>query len=157
MNFIESVSLWFEWFEFDVNFKTKMARSISGIKKFPGLSKHPNGPPVTKFGLTRKSPRCAQCLKIKADDPSKIGEDEFGKLLRCSTCKRVNYCSKVCAENNFPFHKLYCEGLKKSGILPPTMMYGAAVMGVDAKLCEEFLDFGVNDNKFLKHLSLIHI
>ena len=25
------------------------------------------------FGLPRKSPRCAQCLKFKADDPSKAG------------------------------------------------------------------------------------
>ena len=51
-----------------------MARLISQMKKFPGLSQYSKGPPVTKFGLTRKSPRCAQCLKFKADDPSKIGK-----------------------------------------------------------------------------------
>ena len=31
------------------------------------------------FGLSRKSPRCAQCLKFKADDPSKVGDDEVKK------------------------------------------------------------------------------
>ena len=51
------------------------------MKKFPGLSQYPKGPPVTKFGFTRKSTRCAQCLKFKADDPAKFGEDEFGELL----------------------------------------------------------------------------
>ena len=136
--------------------QTKMARSISGIKKFPGLSKCPKGPPVTKFGFTRKSPRCAQCLKFQADDPSKIGEDEFEKLLRCSNCKRVYYCSKICAEKNFSFHKLYCEdrniygnfGLKYAENSPPTLLFAPAVMGEDAKLCEEFLKFAANQTFF---------
>ena len=125
-----------------------MASSISGIKKFSGLSQCPKGLSVTKFGLTRKSPRCAQCLKFKADDPAKFGEDEFGELLCCSKCKKVNYCSKFCAEKNFPFHNYYCE----HGICPgeikefslPLMIYATAVMGEDARLCEEFLDFAAN-------------
>ena len=132
-----------------------MARSISGLKKFPGLSKHSDdGPQVTKFGFTRKSPRCAQCLKFKAEDPSKIGADEFAKLLRCSNCKKVNYCSKVCAEKNFPFHQLYCQdgnfGLKYAETSPPSMMYAPAVMGEDVKLCEEFLHFAANETNYLK-------
>ena len=132
-----------------------MARSISGLKKFPGLSKHSDdGPQVTKFGFTRKSPRCAQCLKFKAEDPSKIGADEFEKLLRCSNCKKVNYCSKVCAEKNFPFHQLYCQdgnfGLKYAETSPPSMMYAPAVMGEDVKLCEEFLHFAANETNYLK-------
>ena len=138
-----------------------MASSISGIKKFPGLSKCPKGPPVTKFGFTRKSSRCAQCLKFQADDPSKIGKDEFGKLLRCSNCKKVNYCSKICAEKNFPFHKLYCEdsniygnfGLKYAENSPPTMIYAPAVMGEDVKLCEEFLNFAANETSSLKSVK----
>ena len=125
-----------------------MASSMSEIKKFPGLSQCPKGLSVTKFGLTRKSPRCAQCLKFKADDPAKFGEDEFGELLCCSKCKKVNYCSKFCAEKNFPFHNYYCE----HGICPgeikefslPLMIYATAVMGEDARLCEEFLDFAAN-------------
>ena len=131
-----------------------MARSISGLKKFPGLSKHPDGPSVTKFGLTRRSPRCAQCLKFKADDPSKIGEDEFGKLLRCSKCKKVNYCSKDCAEKNFPFHHSYCEGIKY-GIQNSESLeiFTLAVMGEDAKLCEELLDFAANDTIDWKTVS----
>ena len=132
-----------------------MARSISGLKKFPGLSKHSDdGPQVTKFGFTRRSPRCAQCLKFKAEDPSKIGADEFEKLLRCSNCKKVNYCSKVCAEKNFPFHQLYCQdgnfGLKYAETSPPSMMYAPAVMGEDVKLCEEFLHFAANETNYLK-------
>ena len=132
-----------------------MARSISGLKKFPGLSKHSDdGPQVTKFGFTRRSPRCAQCLKFKAEDPSKIGADEFAKLLRCSNCKKVNYCSKVCAEKNFPFHQLYCQdgnfGLKYAETSPPSMMYAPAVMGEDVKLCEEFLHFAANETNYLK-------
>ena len=132
-----------------------MARSISGIKKFPGLSKCSDDlhVSVTKFGLTRKSPRCAQCLKFKSDDPSKIGEDEFGKLLRCSNCKKVNYCSKVCAEKNWPFHIMYCANLKQSQLSAPTMTYATAVMGEDQILCEEFLDFAKNVNKFMKPVS----
>ena len=78
-----------------------MARSISGTKKFPGLCRRPDGPPVTKFGLTRKSPRCAQCLKFKADDPSNIGEDEVKDLKRCMDCKKVQYCSRNCQKINY--------------------------------------------------------
>ena len=120
-----------------------MASSISGIKKFPGLSQCPKGLSVTKFGLTRKSPRCAQCLKFKADDPAKFGEDEFGELLRCSKCKKVNYCSKFCAEKNFLFHNYYCE----YGEIQE-LTYSTAVMGEDAKLCEEFLKFAANQTFF---------
>ena len=130
-----------------------MARSILGIKKFPGLSKYPESPPVTKFGLTRKSPRCAQCLKFKAEDPSKIGEDEFGKLLRCSNCKKVNYCSKICAEKNWPFHIFYCANLKQAHLSPPSMIYATAVMGEDPILCEEFLDFAKNLDNASKRVS----
>ena len=103
---------------------------------------------------TRSFTRCAQCLKFKAEDPSKIREDEFGKLLRCSNCKKVNYCSKVCAEKNFPFHQLYCQdgnfGLKYSESSPPSMMYAPAVMGEDVKLCEEFLHCAANETNYLK-------
>ena len=129
--------------------QTKMARSISGIKKFPGLSKCPKGPPVTKFGFTRKSPRCAQCLKFQADDPSKIGEDEFGEIpLCCSNCKIVYYCSKDCAEKNVPFHHYYCSKIFGGSIL----CYATAVMGEDAKLCEEILDYmACASNKVLKN------
>ena len=135
-----------------------MATSLLAAKSFPGIRVCKPGDPKTlkksiNFGLTRKSPRCAQCLKFKADDPSKIGEHEFGKLLRCSNCKKVNYCSKVCAEKNFPFHQLYCEngiqGLKNSEHSPPSIMFATAVMGEDANLFEELLDFAADETKFL--------
>ena len=103
--------------------------------------------------MTRKSPRCAQCLKFKAEDPSKIGEDEFGKLLRCSNCKKVNYCSKICAEKNWPFHIFYCANLKQAHLSPPSMIYATAVMGEDPILCEEFLDFAKNLDNASKRVS----
>ena len=64
-----------------------MASSTSRAKKVPirkaqaGIWKMlPKKEPIRdNFGLSRKSPRCAQCLKFKADDPSKVGDDEVKK------------------------------------------------------------------------------
>ena len=53
-----------------------MATSLLAAKSFPGIRVYtPGDPKMPKnpinFGLTRKSPRCAQCLKFQANDPSK--------------------------------------------------------------------------------------
>ena len=88
-----------------------MAKSIPASKKFPGICSRTSMEDYScKFGLPRRT-RCAHCLKFRAEDPSKIGDDEFGKLLRCSICKKVNYCSKVCAEKHYPYHKRQCNDL----------------------------------------------
>ena len=94
-----------------------MASSRLGAKKFSGIRKQTpeefvDSISTNKFGLTRKSRRCAQCLKFQAEDPSKIGEDEFEKLFCCSICKKGFYCSKICQEMNYPFHKFSCKKLQ---------------------------------------------
>ena len=76
-----------------VKLNLKMASSILGAKKFPGIRGVRKSGDSTlvrpknsiKFGLSRKSPRCAQCLKFQAEVPAgaKIGEDE--------DCKKVKY------------------------------------------------------------------
>ena len=75
-----------------VKLNLKMASSILGAKKFPGIRRvRKSGDSAAmpknsiKFGLSRKSPRCAQCLKFQAEVPAgaKIGEDE--------DCKKVKY------------------------------------------------------------------
>ena len=92
-----------------------MATSLLAAKSFPGIRVCKPGDPKTpkksiNFGLTRKSPRCTQCLKFQADDPSKIGEDEVGeKLKSCSACKKVKYCSRNCQKINYQFHKKHCQ------------------------------------------------
>ena len=55
-----------------------MASSTSRAKKVWRKRKIlPKKEPIgDNFGLSRKSPRCAQCLKFNADDPSKVGDDE---------------------------------------------------------------------------------
>ena len=98
-----------------------MASSLLAAKSFPGIRVcKPGDPKMSKnsvnFGLTRKSPRCAQCLKFQADDPSKIGEDEVEeKLKSCSACKKVKYCSKNCQKINYQFHQIHCQYLKLIG------------------------------------------
>ena len=75
-----------------VKLNLKMASLILGAKKFPGIrGVHKSGghsvPPKNSitFELSRKSPRCAHCLKFLAEDPTaKIGEDEVEKLYSCS-------------------------------------------------------------------------
>ena len=73
-----------------------MATSLLAAKSFPGIRVYtPGDPKMSKnpinFGLTRKSPRCAQCLKFQANSPSKVGEDEVkGKLQRCSLFKKLS-------------------------------------------------------------------
>ena len=58
-----------------------MASSTSRAKKVWRKRKIlPKKEPIgDNFGLSRKSPRCAQCLKFNADDPSKVGDDEVKK------------------------------------------------------------------------------
>ena len=145
-----------------------MACSIIKAKTFPGIrSARRSGDSattttknMTNFGLSRKSPRCSHCLKFQADDPSKVGEDEVGKLFNCSWCKTVKFCSRACQKMNFPFHGANCDILKDFKKNKPTWcssgqidwdrgfevmsLYAAAIMGEDYELCEEFL-------------SLIHI
>ena len=92
-----------------------MASSILRAKKVPGIGIRKTeeqedasekraydcadkGKNPINFGLPRKSPRCAQCLKFKADDPSKVAEDEVEKLVKCSVCRKVQYCSEICQE-----------------------------------------------------------
>ena len=142
-----------------------MATSLLAAKSFPGIRACKPGDPKTPknsitFGLTRKSPRCAQCLKFQADDPSKIGEDEVEKLQCCPTCKKVKYCSKNCQQINYQFHKHHCQNLKlidATELLPLfwkqnvewanmqflkiKSLYATAIMGQDYGLCEEFLKF----------------
>ena len=153
-----------------------MATSLLAAKSFPGIRVYtPGDPKMPKnpinFGLTRKSPRCAQCLKFQANDPSKVREDEVkGKLQRCSTCKIVKYCSRNCQKNNYQFHKNHCQSLKLIGTteLPPihhamgleclqnwahmqfykaTSLYATAIMGQDYGLCEDFLEFAIKIQK----------
>ena len=86
--------------------KIKMSTPLVAAKSFPGLRiGKPEDPKTPKnpinFGLTRKSPRCAQCLKFQADDPSNIGEDEVKDLKRCMDCKKVQYCSRNCQKINY--------------------------------------------------------
>ena len=146
------------------------AKSFTGIRVYtPGDPKMPKNP--INFGLTRKSPRCAQCLKFQANDPSKVEEDEVkGKLQRCSTCKIVKYCSRNCQKMNYQFHKNHCQYLKLIGTteLPPiqhamgleclqnwasmqfyktTSLYATAIMGQDYGLCEDFLEFAIKIQK----------
>ena len=118
--------------------------------------------------MTRISPRCTQCLKFQADDPSKIGEDEVEKLLSCSACKKVKYYSRNCQKINYQFHKSHCKYLKLIGTseLPWGRMeskcqwnwadmqlrkimslYATAIMGQDYGLCEEFLEFVIKIRK----------
>ena len=85
----------------------KMASSILVAKKFPGIRgvrKSGDSSAMSKnsikFGLSRKSPRCAQCLKFQAEDPARIGEDEFEKLYSCLYCKKVKYCSNIKLSRN---------------------------------------------------------
>ena len=153
-----------------------MTTSLLAAKSFPGIRVYtPGDPKMPKnpinFGLTRKSPRCAQCLKFQANDPSKVREDEVkGKLQRCSTCKIVKYCSRNCQKNNYQFHKNHCQSLKLIGTteLPPihhamgleclqnwahmqfykaTSLYATAIMGQDYGLCEDFLEFAIKIQK----------
>ena len=154
-----------------------MAKSISGTKNFPGI-RRTSLDDSSKFGLPSRT-RCAQCLKFQANDPSKVGEDEFGKLLRCSSCKKVYYCSKVCAEKNYPYHKMHCKVLENPYLVSltpdyfhhikytPNMMkdlfigqymtsstiYQTAIMGQDRKLCEVYLDFAAKTSKFLNSIE----
>ena len=101
-----------------------MASTILKTKSFPGLvmmRKSGKGDSdimvknSNRFGLTKKSPRCAQCLKFQADDPPNVEEDEIEKLFSCSICQKVKYCSKNCQKLNYPFHKLFCKELQALG------------------------------------------
>ena len=67
--------LWTECDWLEIIWKIKMATSLLAAKSFPGIRVCKPGDPKTpkksiNFGLTRKSPRCAQCLKFQTDDPS---------------------------------------------------------------------------------------
>ena len=81
--------------------KIKMSTPLLAAKSFPGLRiGKPEDPKTPKnpinFGLTRKSPRCAQCLKFQADDPSNIGEDEVKDLQCCLDCiKKSNTVQEI--------------------------------------------------------------
>ena len=156
-----------------------------GVKKFPGLRSQTPGEVMdnnsTNFGLTRKPPRCSQCLKyctlylstMDSELVCRIAEDEFG---RCAICKKVNFCSKICANKYLPFHALFCEdiqtveAIKLNGqgewqfILKGTpserldklrdahsSLYLTAIMEQNYELCEEYLN--LTSKKILKSVE----
>ena len=154
-----------------------MACSIIKAKTFPGIrSARRSGDSattttknMTNFGLSRKSPRCAHCLKFQADDPSKVGEDEIGKLFTCSWCNTVKFCSRACYKMNIPFHDVHCDNLKVLKMnkltgcssdqidwdrsIQARSLYATAIMGEDYELCEEFYDFAAKVHKWWNSLE----
>ena len=62
------------------------------------------------FNFIQNRPRCLNCLKYLARDPSKVGEDEVAKLIECSGCEIAKYCSvSNCQEKHFLIHKWFCK------------------------------------------------
>jgi len=53
-------------------------------------------------------PKCAKC--------GQGAKDEAHKLMLCSSCKCVHYCSKVCQKLDWKQHKGLCASLAKSAI-----------------------------------------
>jgi hypothetical protein len=60
---------------------------------------------------TEDSPPQQFCVHCRVHSPMHEPLEQVNKLLRCSRCKTVHYCSVKCQKDNLALHKTYCRKL----------------------------------------------
>ena len=102
--------------------------------------------------------RCLHCLKFRARDPKKVGDDEVAQLKFCSGCNIAEYCSEGdCQEKHAPVHKWFCKPIQNFKYDEIAWQYNSLVLtwSHDCKVVEKPLS--KKDSKKLDSLHMINL
>ena len=64
-----------------------------------------------KYEEVRGVKKIGLCSNPQCKIPDHVAERST--MLCCTRCRRVNYCSAECQEVNWPWHKEFCEAMRR--------------------------------------------